>query len=228
MKSRLGALAGQLSGSLGAIVAGHNRYGTYFRNRSIPVKVTSEAAAAAKARFRTVTRAYQLVDAGSKLGWGTWAVNNPVADVFGAASPLTGHAAYVKLNSRMLLLDKALISAPPVIAAPSALTSITLTADIGAGGVKVAFTPTPVAAGFGLWVWAAVVESSGVKYVQNLLRMIGTWEAAASPMDIKSYVEGRFGTLIIGQTLHVMVHKISLTDGQVSGSLRDSALVVST
>ena len=93
----------------------------------------------------------------------------------------------------------------------------------------ITYTATPLAAAVELWILAAVVNSAGITYVRNLLRFIGVSAAAqASPLDIQTLVEDKFGTLIVGQTLHVRVSTYDTATGLLSVGLEDSVVITTS
>lgn len=205
-KVKLGAIAGQVSGSIGTQTWSRNRYGAYVRNRSIPVSTQTIFTQNAKAILSACSQAWGSLTFSEQQAWRTWSNNNPITDRLGDQQTLAGNAAYNKLNCRVLGQGGTLISLPPVGAAPEALASLTGTADIGAGDFELVFTVTPQPAGVRLWVWCAVVDSLGVQYVKNKYKLVTmTAAAVTSPLDLQSEIEGRFGTLQVGQVLHFLV-----------------------
>lgn len=224
-----GAIVARISGSSGGVVYSHNRGGMYFRNRSTPVISTTEYALESKARMAFFSQQWRTLSEANRLAWKQYAAEKPIIDTLGDSRNMSAANAYIKLNSRLDLAGIAAISVPPTSAAPPALLSLTLTADIGAGSVAVAYTATPLGAGKRLWIQAAVTSSPAVVYIKNLLRFCGvSAAAAASPMDIQAIVEARLGTLVVGQSLTVMVASFDGVSGELSPPLRDSAIVVTT
>jgi hypothetical protein len=229
MKVMYGGPVANASGSLAGVVASHNRGGSYFRRRTVPVKSTTTYATNAKARLAAASSAWRTLTAAQRFSWETWAQTNPVVDRLGEKRILTGQQAYIQLNVRILFIGGTQILVPPVIGGPNALTSVTLTADIGSGDFEVAFTPTPLATGLSAWVRAAVVNSAGITFVQNLYKLCVVSAAAqASPLTLDTDIESRFGTLIVGQQVFVAVHVMRRADGQLSQPALSRAIVVST
>ena len=229
MKFMPGPFIGNASGSIGGNVFSRNRYGAYTRVRAIPVTSTTDAALNAKARFATASQAWQALTDVQRLAWKEWALDNPIIDALGQQQELAGNAAYVQLNARLAAVGGAVIAVPPTIAPPTGLPTLVQQADIGAGDTDLAYTATPLAANQALYIQAAVVDSAGISYVQNKLRFIGVSAAAqASPFDHQSLVETRFGTLIVGQTLHVQVSVVDTVTGLLSGKLATRTVVVTT
>lgn len=224
-----GPLAAAVSGSIGGTVFSRNRGGSYVRNRSIPTDPNTVRQQNVRAILASQSQAWSDLTDLQRDAFGNWALQNPVTNALGHQITLSGHQAFVQLNSRLDLDDQTVLTDPPVINAPMALDTLVLTADIGVGDVEVAFTATPLAADVKLWIRAAVVNSPGITYVRNLFKFVGTSAAAAaSPFVIQTLVEDVFGTLIVGQTLHVRAGTFDVTTGLVSVTLDDFAVVEST
>lgn len=204
-KMRAGAMVGQISGSVGIQTFSHNRYGSYVRLRTSPVISQTTYAQQAKARFAAASQAFGGLTAAQRDAWATWAAVNPITDRIGDKQVLDPHAAYVKLNCRQAIQGGAVLSLPPVGNAPDALLTLTGTWDIGAGTFELAFTPTPIGATNRLWIWAAVVNSAGVEYVKNLYKLVAVSALnQATAYDTEALIESRFGTLQVGQFVHIL------------------------
>lgn len=222
-------LAGNLSGKMGALVASHNRYGAYFRLHVIPTRSTTPEAIAAKARLALVSAEWKALTAVQRLSWNEWALENPVTDRIGARQQLTGNAAYVMLNARLRQAGGPSADTPPITVTPDPLLTLTLNGDIGTGAFDITFTGTPLAATEKLWVRETVVNSQAINYVENLLRVVTiSATAQASPLDNQTDVEGRFGTLTVGQVVHAQVSVLQSDNGLLSAPLRAKVTVIDT
>ena len=226
---RAGAIVGQLSGSLGSNVFSHNRYGSYVRNRTVPTKSQTTFAVDAKNRLAAESQAWNALTAAEMLQWETWAQTNPITNRLGDQRVLQGNAAYVQLNARINQAGATRIDSPPVVGAPAALLTLTPTYDIGLGETDIAFTPTPLGATESLWIQAAVVNSSGIQFVQNLYKLIiVTTVAQASTFGYQVAIESRFGTLIVGQFVFFRVSVLDEATGLLSGPLIADGVVITT
>lgn len=231
MKIRLsGAVVGEASGSLGSTVFSHNRYGAYCRNRAVPTKATSTFALAAKGILTAASKQWGQLTTAQRLAWQTWAQSNPIVDRLGDKRILSGQAAVTRLNSNTLNTSGNFITDPPATGSPSPIESITATYDIGAGAFALAFTPTPLAASEYLYVWAAVTNSPGVSYVENLYKLVFVGAAAtASPVaTIQAAIEARFGTLQVGQQVFYKLQVVDGDTGLMSGFNIAKGTVIST
>lgn len=224
-----GPLTGQASGRLGGTVASHNRYGMYLRNGVIPVNPNTSFQQAQRAHLGAASTAWQGLTDAQRLAWTNWAGTNPVVNRLGQPVDLQGNAAYVQIAARLLRAGQTLPTLPPVTAQPDALLTLTGTFDIGSGSTEVTFTPTPLGAAEQLWLNAAVVDSSGINYVRNLLKNTTIATAATtSPYDWQADVEARFGTLSVGQKVVILGSVFDNSTGLLSTSQRVEGIVVST
>ena len=228
-KCKLGPIVAQASGSMGGTVFAHNRYGSYFRQRVIPVTSTTAAALAQKARMAAHSAAFGALTAPQILGWDQWAQSNPITDRLGDQQILTGHASFVRINMRLDKAGQTPLVAPPIGTSPLSLTTLTLSADIGIGTFDLTFAATPTAAEDMLVVQACNVDSIAIKYVQNLFRTIGfSTVAQASPLDIDTMYAAKFGTPAVGSYVHCQVWVLDTETGLISRPIKSSAIVVET
>jgi len=217
------------SGSQGGTVFSRNRYGAYTRSRAIPVNPQTLPQQAARNRLAAFSTAWRGLTDAERLQWATWASQNPVVNALGAPQILAPNAAYIQLNTRIEQAGATPITAPPIGAAPDALDTLSISPDIGMGAFDVAWTPTPLAASQHLWTRAYVSNSVGVNYVTNLLRVVDISAAAAtSPLDLQTAIEAVFGTLIVGQVIHLFGHVFDSATGLLSTPLRARGTVIST
>jgi len=224
-----GSVVGQISGRIGGSIYSHNRGGPYIRNGTIPVAVSSDAAVNQKARLAMISADWRNLTDAQRLAWTTWAQANPQTNRLGHQTVLSGHMAYTGINSRLNLWGQTLLDVPPLGTAPDPLTALTADADIGAGDVECTYAPTPPAAGIAVELWACVVASAGISYVENLYKwLLVTAAAAASPVNYDTEIEERFGTLQVGMVVHVRARTVLLASGLVSGMRQDTVVVDTT
>lgn len=229
MKFTPGPAVAAASGSLGGTVFSRNRYGAYTRNRAIPVNPQTTFQMGTRATLSNLSTAWGGLTSGQQLAWREWANQNPIIDALGQSQTLAGNAAYIQLNARLLAIGLTAVATPPITTAPDALITLTSEGDIGTGDFELNFTTTPLGAAESLWIQAAVTNSTGITYVTNLLRFVGASAAAqASPFDAQSIIEARFGSLIVGQTVHQWVSVLDRASGLLSPPRRTSVVVSST
>ncbi len=224
-----GPMSASTSGSIGGTTFSRNRGGQYIRRRAIPTNPDSIPQQTVRAILSEQSQAWADRTDAERDAWKNWAIQNPITDVLGQQITLTGHQAFIKLNSRLDLTNDTELTAPPIINAPAGLLTLALTADIGVGTTEITFTTTPTAAGVKLWLTAALVNSAGISYVRNLRRFIvATTAALASPFDYQADLELVLGTMIVGQTVHVSVRTFDTATGLISLPLTAAQVVITT
>lgn len=224
-----GPLAAIVSGKVGGVVWSRGKGGPIVKNLVIPTDPQSNPQLDARQILSGQSQAWQALTDAQRDSWSNWAVQNLVTNRVGAQIQLSGHQAFVRLNAKLEHASATQLTAPPISAPPLALDTLSLVADIGSVSFDLAFTATPLGAGVELWMLAAVVNSAGIKYVRNLYRFIGNSAAAqASPFDPQSLIEARFGALVVGQTVHILVSTFDTATGLQSVPLHAQDVVVDT
>lgn len=215
-----GPLVGQVSGRIGGSVFSHNRGGAYIRNGAIPTKVVNPFTEQVRGNMSVCSRAWATLTDANREAWREYCVENPVVNRLGQTKTLSGHMAYNKLNSRIILAGGTSIDIPPTADPPDALTSLSITASLGGTVANVVFAASPLPANVCLWVWAAVTRGSGATYVGNRYRLVHkSAAAAATPADIWGDLEDRFGSLQVGDRIFIRAQTISKVTGLTSGFL---------
>jgi len=226
---KLGPMFAEASGKIGGLVAARNRGGAYVREWTKPLVSTSTEALAAKARLGAYAQGWAGITANERAAWHSWANGNPVTNRLGETRVLSGHQAYVQLNTVIDLVGGTPIDVPPVTTAPGALLTLVFDGDIGAGDFDLTYTATPLAAGIMLYLRGCQVNSPGIKYVTNLYKHIGVSAAAqASPFDIQTLWDARLGAAQVGQTCHIEVRLVDSLSGLVGPPIRTSVVATST
>lgn len=226
MKLKLGPIVAQASGSIAGTVFSRNRAGWYARTRAIPTNPNTDAQQLVRGLFATISQAWAALTTAQRASWENWANQNLVTDVLGDQIQLSGHQAHQKLNTRLAFIGSTVITDPPVEAAPTGLTSITQTGDLGTGDFDLVFAASPTDTDDKLWMRAALINSAGVTYHTNALRFTGVSSAAeTTPFDNLAQITAKFGTPIVGQTLHMQVSVIDTLTGLRSGELHSDVVI---
>jgi len=226
-KIEYGPIAAQVSGSMGGTTFSRNRYGTYFRNKAIPVNPNTPYQQAVRANLAARSQEWRGLQDEERRAWATWSQSNPFIDRLGNSQVLQPNAAYVRLNALLAMSGNSVITDPPVGDAPLALATLSFAPDATAGTCVVTFTPTPLGATEHLIVNVAVCNSTGISYVKNLYKLTEFGAAAtASLIDIIDGIEERFGTLLVGQSVHLSCQVLDNATGLVSAPVNEDAVAV--
>jgi len=214
-KVKYGAIVGQVSGSIGASTHGHNRFGNYIRQRSIPVQPNTGLQLAQRAVLGTESAAWANLLAAQRKSWAVWSQNNPIVDVLGDKRILTGHMAFVMCNSRLKQIALPTFDTPPAKATPTALTTLSLTATVSLQDCNLTFTPSPLWSGGILWIRGCKTPTASINYVKNLFRFVEAAAPTNSPYNC-TLVADVLGTLALGERIILWVSRMDSTTGLIS------------
>lgn len=224
-----GAVIGQISGRVGGYVFSRNRGGSYVRNGSVPSTVVTEKALLYKSYLAAASQFWTSLTDAERLSWTVWAQSKTSTNRLGRSISLNGQNWFVSLNSRLAAAGESLITVPPVTSSPVGVVISAFSVDAGAGNTQVTFTPAPLAANQKLWVRGAMVSSSAINNVENLLTTLTiTAAAAASPLNLKTPLEEAFGALSVGATYVIECRVLDKGNGMVSGRAFARTTAVST
>ena len=225
-KIKLGALAGEVSGSIGCYTFSHNRGGPYVRLRNVPDKYTTPDAMAAKSRLAASSSAWKTLSDADRLAWTSFSSANPVVDTLGEKRVLTGAQTYVMHANRTLYASSTLPAVLPSSGPPASLTSLSITAVAATPACVLTFTPTPLDADLRLWVSACYVDSPSINFIKKSIRLVGVSAVAAlTGVQFGPQIVARLGTMPVGQYLHVQVAVMNNVTGQISLPVDASSII---
>jgi hypothetical protein len=122
------AFIGQLSRSQGSTTASHNRFGSYFRNRTIPTNPNTAGQAAQRAVIASFSAGWRGLTESQRNGWKILGSSMSRLDSQGQPYTLTGLQAYESVNRNQTTAGNATVSDAPTFTPPTTLTSLTITA----------------------------------------------------------------------------------------------------
>lgn len=217
------------SGSVGGCTYSRNRYGSYIRNRSIPVNPASAAQNAVRGALATlVARWTSTLTTSQRTLWETWAINTPQVDALGNPITLTGQNAYIMMNTLRIQTGTAIIDIAPTIFANAALTPPTIVSATASTEVlSIGFTNTDTWAGVvggKLLVYASRPQNISKLFFAGPYRLAGTINGAATPPTSPQPITSIFN-FEVGQRVHVRFRAMQ-ADARISTSWRLSAIGV--
>lgn len=109
-------LGTDLSGSVGGIVASHNRGGAYFRNRAIPVNPNTPFQQAVRGFMATLTSLWNnTLTPAERTAWNTYALNVLIPDSLGEPRNIGGLGQYIRSNVPRLQNGLPRVDTAPII-----------------------------------------------------------------------------------------------------------------
>ena len=139
-----------------------------------------------------------------------WAKSN----VFGDGIYPTGKNLYTRLNALLQSVGAAPLTNPPQPVGAQQVVAGTLVMTNG-GTKTIAYTGTTVLST--IQIWATAPQSAGVRFIKNKYRLIGSALGnTASPIDISTMYEDKFGEPPVGSYVGVKLVAVRLTTGEPS------------
>jgi hypothetical protein len=226
-KIKFGALAQDARGKIDGIVYSRNQFGAYARQKVSPVQPQAFRQTLVRERLTSLSKRFSTVITDSqRQAWNAFAKVNPVVDVFGNPQALSGISAYVRLNAVIENAGAALIDTPPADLSVTGLLSMTAAAAAGAATLGITFTATPLGAGLELYIWATQGLNAGRQFFKPNLRFLGVSAAAqASPFAAGTLYTAKFGSLISGSAIGVLVGVCDPTKGAVTPGIFQRVVV---
>lgn len=198
-------MVGQLSGSTGSTTASHNRYGTYFRSRTIPTNPNSTSQQGVRGVFGGLAQAWRTLTQSQRDGWSALAPNVTRVDALGVSYTLSGNALYIGTNINRDSVGDAFIDDAPALDSPPVVSALVVAATSGTGVIALGIGTTIDGglAGNNLIVRASAPRSPGRDYVgRSELKQIQVLPgntSFAAPVSIETAYEAVFGSAWVGQ-----------------------------
>lgn len=209
------------SGSVGGVTSSRNRFGQYRRNRAIPVNPSSSFQGASRTRLAESSAAYKALTSTQQAGWESLGGMIQRTDSLGQTYTLNGFLAYISINATRGAAGLSPVSDAPALSTPASLLTATIT--LTAAALSVAYTATPLGAATYLFVYASPQRSAGRSFEGDLRLISVSAAAAASPFNVFSAYQSRFGTPIVGNKVFFQFRTMTL--GFLSGPLDKSQAV---
>ncbi len=209
-----GAAAVDIRGKINGSVFSKNRSGAIIRVKVTPSNPQTTFQLAARSLLTSLSQAWRALNPGRIAAWNAAAAQFARTNVFGNSIAPTGKNLYVGLNTNLDLAGVAPLTNPP---APAAVEQPIAGAVVMEwdGDKTVAYTGTTAASGVA--VYACAPQSPGRRSVKSRMRLLKVVAGnIASPIDIKTEYEARFGTGHDGQYYAIELMGINKSTGQAS------------
>lgn len=189
------------SGSYQGITSSRNRFGQYVRTRATPVNPASTPQGQVRARLGANAAAWRALTSVAREGWDSLGAMMSRTDSLGQSYTLTGFQAYCSVNNVNAAAGVALVGSAPAIATPAAILTATIT--LTAAAFSIAYTATPLAANVKLFVYLSPQRSAGRQFEADMRLTFVSAAAAASPADVFTAYQTRFGTPVTGNRIFI-------------------------
>jgi hypothetical protein len=209
------------SGSVAGTTSSRNRYGQYRRTRATPVNPDTTYQASVRNRTATNSAAWRALTDIQRAGWESLGAMMQRTDSLGQTYTLNGFLAYVSVNNNNVAAGNAVVADAPTFLTPDGITTTTIT--LTAAALSVAYTATPLPAGVRLFTFVSPQRSAGRNFEGDLRLLAVSAAAAASPADLFSVYQARFGTPVVANRVFFGFQLYKA--GFLSGSMLKSQVV---
>lgn len=210
-------------GKLNGHVASKNRSGAYVRTKVTPTNPQTSFQLAARNLLTSLSQGWRSLTQAARDAWDAAVADFAKTDVFGDLRNPTGKNLYTRLNINLQNVGQPTISDPPLPAGAGNVIIGTITVTNG-GAKTVAYTEATD--GHKIQVWATPGVSPGKKFLKNDFRLIDTFDgAAASPFDMATAYEARFGEPAVGTRVGVQLVSVNENTGEMGVPSRGTVLV---
>jgi len=207
---KYGHLISEARASLNGTVFSRNSAGPYMRAKVSPAQPRTGRQQQVRQRLSAASAGWRNLTEDQRKAWIAAAADANKINVFGDNMPLTGHQLYMRLARIAQEIGVAIPTIPPQIAAPRGPDTLTLTGVASPGSLEIAFTPTPLGANLRLLIDATDTLSAGISNAAGKFRRILVSAAnPASPLDILTAWQNKFGTLVAGSKVFVRVAAVN-------------------
>lgn len=222
--SNVADIRGKISGG----VHSRNKGGAIIRTKVTPTNPSSVHQSHQRSLQSNIAKAWSgtLSDT-QRQAWTAGGKTAGAVSVFGNGLILSGIAFFQKVNRIILNAGGSMVLNAPTSKQVDSILSSTLTANHVGSVLTLAFTPTPLVAPAGAYIFITPALSPGIGNVTPYLRFLNFYSAAASPLDLSADWITRFGAfpttagLRIGGTIQV----VDDTTGAISAAAGFGTLI---
>lgn len=219
--SGFGAVDGR--GKINGHVASKNRSGAYARTKVSPVNPQTTFQQAARNLLTTLSQNWRSLTQTMRNSWDAAVADYARTDIFGDLRNPTGKNLYTRLNANLTNVGEGTIDEPIAPAGAGSVVAGTLVMTNGGAKTIVHSDDT---AGHAIQVWATPGVSPGKSFLKNDYRLIHYFTGgSASPVNIASPYQARFGEPPIGSRVGVRLVSVNISSGE-SGIPSESTTIV--
>jgi hypothetical protein len=224
-----GLVVSEIRGKVAASVYTKNKAGAAIRNRTTPINRRSVGQTQKRQQLSSLSSSWRGLTQPQRDGWNVAAPSFPQQDSLGQTIFLTGAQLYVRCNANLILIGASQIVNAPTPASFAVLAIGAFTAVSGTGVISIAFTPTPVPAGFQLVIKASAPVSAGKSFIgDSAFRFIQSLApAAVSPALGTVPYPLIFGAITgkAGQKIFIKMYLMQVASGLSGIPVRGVAII---
>lgn len=188
-----------MSGSQAGTVHSHNQFGSYTRNRVVPVNPQSANQTLARSRLSYCAQAWRTLTDAGRLAWQSLGAQIVRTDPLGQSYTLKGFNAFCLVNCHGLANGGSLLLDAPALDAAPVITIGALAID-DVDTFTMAYSAVGGTVGNSFEVWASAPVSQGKAYINpSQLKKLGRFAGnVVSPLSLYDQYLAVFGDSPVG------------------------------
>ena len=211
-------------GKINGTVGSKNRSGAYLRVKVSGVNPQSTYQMAARNQLTQFSQMWRLLTQSARNAWNAAVADYARTDVFGDLRNPTGKNLFTRLNVNLANISVSHIEDPP---APAGGGQVLIGAIVITNGGAKTVAHTLDSADYKIQVWATPGVSPGKSFLKGDYRLIKVFTGgAASPENIATAYQNRFGEPAVGTKVGVRLVSINSTTGENSVASEGTTLTV--
>lgn len=225
MKYVPGPMFGQFSGSQGNTTASHNKFGSFTRNRVIPVDPRTAKQLAVRALIQGFSEFWRTLSQAQRDGWKFLGDQMTRLDTQGQSYTLTGLQAFTSLNMNRDVLGLAVSQDAPALDVPTLVYTI---APAAAAGTQFFTIDSAVALAATQSIVLAASDdiSAGINFVpRGAFKFLAVFDdVAVPPYDVSLAWLGIFGLLTAAEK--IFARAVVINDAGFAGAVIEANTIV--
>ena len=218
-----GTVVTQARGSASGTVYSRNKGGAYIRGRIAPLNPRSAAQRLVRTNFATNAKVWSgTLTIAERAAWTFFAQANPLVNILGASIIISGMSMMMKLNQILSQIGSAIQTTPPTDLAVPALSAV-LSVAAHSGLQTVVLTTAAQATNdpAKYYIFASKPLPPGKTASSSNYRYLTAYEpvAAATSISLSTLYIAKFGAIVSGQAVFVLVATVNATTGAVTPGL---------
>jgi hypothetical protein len=222
-------LGADMTGRLGAVIASKNRYGTYFREGSIPVNPQTDRQSVVRNAFQFLTNRWNatLSDA-ERAAWNNYAAAVPIIGVNGKSQKITGFTMFIRNNVAIFTATGSIFNpGPAILSLPETDPTVAITASAATQLISVSFNNALGWAnevGGHMFIHGGEPQLATRYFFKGPYRYAGKIDGAVSaPTSPKTFTAPFH--ISVGQKLFAQM-RVSRADGRLSNFFQPNSVIV--
>jgi hypothetical protein len=206
-KIRFGEIVADARGSIDGITYSRNRFGAYARNRVAPTNPNTSFQTVARENLAFLASRWRSITQVQRDAWSAIGSQIQKTDSLGQVYDLTGIQAYESINGVRFAIGSALVDDAPALDAIPQVDTLGLTATITGSVLSLAYTSANDVAAQQWLVYATRGLSAGKNFFRGSdYKLFFTFVGAtASPVNIFASYTARFGALVLGTKISLLL-----------------------